>query len=179
MKKTDILTALRLLLAPVLVILLGLVLIFNPDSASALISKILGWGLLVCGIGCGLAALFSSGRKGGKVFSAIVFCCAGIFLVANPLLLAAWIGRFIGILLLINGLQDLILAWKQGVRVLMPLIISAIGAVLILMPMTTSRLVFTVCGVVVLLIGVAMLFDRLRSRKYLSGGDDPNIIDAL
>jgi hypothetical protein len=32
---------------------------------------------------------------------------------------------------------------------------------------------------VVLGIGAAMLYDRLKNRRYLDDGGDPNIIDAL
>ena len=45
--------------------------------------------------------------------------------------------------------------------------------------MTASRLVFTLCGIAVLVIGGMMLFDRIRGRRWLNEGDDPNIIDAL
>ena len=54
-----------------------------------------------------------------------------------------------------------------------------IGAILILLPMTTSRVVFSICGLVVLLIGIVMLVDRIRKRRLLEPKDDPNIIDAL
>ena len=53
------------------------------------------------------------------------------------------------------------------------------GVVLILLPMTTSRLMFSLCGLVVLIIGIVMLLDRLRDRKRLNEPEDPNIIDAL
>ena len=56
------------------------------------------------------------------------------------------------------------------------LIVTAVA--LVLSPMTLSRLVFALCGLVVLFIGVGMLVDRLKQRKRLSGGDS-NIIDAL
>ena len=56
---------------------------------------------------------------------------------------------------------------------------TAIGAVLILMPMSASRLVFTLCGVAVLAIGGMMLLDRIQGRRWITEGDDPNIIDAL
>ena len=45
--------------------------------------------------------------------------------------------------------------------------------------MTASRLVFSLCGAVVAVIGVVMLVDRIRSRRWLDNGDNPNIIDAL
>ena len=55
---------------------------------------------------------------------------------------------------------------------------TAVGSTLVLMPMATSRLVFSLCGIVVLIIGVGMLLDRLKHRKRLPKGDG-NIIDAL
>lgn len=179
MKNNQILFKIQLLLAPVLVILLGLLLLLNPDSASALIAKLLGWLILAIGIGFGIAALVSSQGRTGKVIAAAALCAAGSFLSRNPLVLAAWVGRLVGILLLLDGIQDILHAYKRGARFLLPLIVAVIGAVLILMPMTTSRVVFSLCGLVVLFIGIAMLLDRLR-RKSLPGGDgDPNIIDAL
>ena len=42
--------------------------------------------------------------------------------------------------------------------------------------MTTSRLVFTLCGVVVLVIGGAMLLDRLKTRPKLKTSSE--IVDA-
>ena len=59
------------------------------------------------------------------------------------------------------------------------LILFAVIVQLILLPMTASRLVFSLCGAVVAVIGVVMLVDRIRSRRWLDNGDDPNIIDAL
>ena len=50
--------------------------------------------------------------------------------------------------------------------------------VLMVLPLTTSRLVFAVCGIVVLLLGVGMLLDRLKQLHYLPSGKD-DIIDAL
>ena len=54
-----------------------------------------------------------------------------------------------------------------------------VTSILILLPMTASRLVFTLCGIAVLVIGGVMLLDRIRGRRWLHEGDDPNIIDAL
>ena len=146
MKKEDILSLIRLILAPVLVILLGLVLIFNPDSASALISRILGWILICIAVGIGLSAVF---KEPG----------------------------FIGVLLVIDGLQDIANLRKAGRRFLMPLIATAVGVILVVMPMATSRLVFTCCGIVVLIIGVAMLLERLKGKKRLDSPKN-DIIDA-
>ena len=176
MKKEDILSYIRLFLAPVLVMVLGLILIFNPDSATALISKLLGGVIILIGIGSGVSAIFSKKGRGAKAITAVVMAIVGGWLVNNPLALAQWISRFIGVLLVINGIQDIGELRRFGKTFLMPLILTVVGAVLILMPMTTSRLVFTLCGIVVLILGTAMLLDRLKSKPRLKTSGD--IVDA-
>ena len=176
MKKEDILSYIRLFLVPVLVMVLGLILIFNPDSATALISKVLGGVIILIGIGAGLSAIFNKKGRSAKAITAVVMAIVGGWMVNNPLALAQWISRFIGILLVINGIQDIAELRRFGKTFLLPLIITVVGAVLILMPMTTSRLVFTLCGIVVLVIGAAMLLDRLKTRPKLKTSSE--IVDA-
>lgn len=179
MKKQDILSAVQFFLAPVLVILLGLLLLINPDSASILISKILGGLLSVVGIVLAIAALFSDRRKAGKlIFALAVFACGGV-LSASPLLLASFAGRIVGLLLLADGLTDMFNAYRRGIRFLMPVLVAILGGILLLMPMTASRLLFSLCGLAVTVIGIFMLLDRLRRRQLPAGDNDPNIIDAL
>ena len=179
MKKQDILSAIQLLLAPVLVILLGLLLLISPDSASVLISRLLGGLLSLLGIGFGIAALVSDRKRAGRLVLAIaLFACGGI-LTAIPLLLASFAGRIVGLLLLIDGLTDMVSAHRRGVRFLMPLLVAILGGLLVLLPMTASRLVFSLCGLAVTITGIFMLLDRLRHRRLPGGNDDPNIIDAL
>ncbi len=179
MKKQDILSLINRFLAPVLLILLGLMLLFNPDSASALVAKLLGWLMVAIGIGFGISAIVTGRSQVGKGIAAVLLVVAGGWLAANPLALAAWIGRIIGALLVIDGLQDISQARKRGERFVMPLIVAVVGVVLILLPMTTSRVVFSLCGLVVLFIGGAMFLDRLKGRKRLDKPEDPDIIDAL
>lgn len=177
MKKQDILSAVQLFLAPVLVILLGLLLLINPDSASVLLSKLMGGLLILVAFIVGVAALFSQQRRIFKLICAFLILNCGIILTRNPLLLASFAGRVVGLLLFIDGLGDMLNAHRRGIRGLMPLLVTVLGGVLILMPMTASRLVFSLCGLAVTVIGIVMLLDRLR--RKLPEGDDPNIIDAL
>lgn len=179
MKKNDVLTFGPRLFPPVLLILLGLILLVNPDSASVLIAKIIGWILLICGIGFGISALKNHSGTAGKVLGTIV--CLGLsgWLLKNPLALAAGIGRFVGILLVIHGVQDVVEAAKLGHGMFLAILTALLGALLVFLPMTTSRLVFSLCGLVVLIVGIAMLIDRLKGRPGLDEGNDPNIIDAL
>ncbi len=179
MKKQDILSLVKLLLVPSLLILLGLILVVNPDAASALIAKIIGCVLILGAVCTGAYAIFSQSGKIGKGILAVGLAVTGGWLTANPLLLAAWIGRVLGVLVILNSIPDLIYARKQGQNVLFDAIAATVGAVLVLMPMTASRLVFSACGVAVMIIGLVMFLDRLRNQRRLQPGDDPNIIDAL
>lgn len=178
MKKQEIFSVLQLFLAPVLVILLGLLLLINPDSASVLISRLLGGILTVLGVGFGISALFSDKKIGKLILAFALFGCGGI-LAASPLLLASFAGRVVGILLFLDGVTDLVNAHRRGIRGLMPLLVTILGGILILMPMSASRLVFGLCGLAVTVTGIFMLLDRLRRRQLPRGNDDPNIIDAL
>ena len=178
MNKEKVFALIRELFAPAALILLGAVLLFNPDSASALISKLLGYGMIAVAIGFGIAAIASPSGRTGKSVTAVILAVVGGWLMNNPLALAAWVGRLVGILLVVDGIQDILHRKNQGQRFFLPMVATLIGAVLILLPMTTTRLVFSLCGAVVLIIGIVMLLDRLKGRKQLKSGDS-NIIDAL
>lgn len=178
MKDNRFLDLLYQLASPVAVTVLGLLLVVNPDSASVLIARVIGWLLTVIGIGFGISAILDREHAVRKGITAVLFACTGGVLSANPLLLAAWIGRIIGVLIALRGIRDLFLYSSRGYSRVLALITAAVGALLVVLPMTTSRLVFSFCGLVVLFIGIGMLVDRLKHRKRLPKGDD-NIIDAL
>lgn len=176
MKKNQILSLLKLVATPVMIILLGLILVIHPDSASALASKIIGWVLIAGGICFGVAAVAGPGGMVGKVLSAVACFVLGIWLLKNPLLLASGIGRLVGIIMAVRGVRDILDGGKTNL--LSAIITIALGVVLIALPMTTSRVVLTLCGILVMVVGIGMLADRLKTRR-LNPPDDDNIIDAL
>lgn len=177
MSKEKLFSYIRLLWAPAALMILGVILLFNPDSASALISKLLGSVLILIGIGFGISAIAGERGRVSKGITAVILAVAGGWLTRNPLALAAWFGRIVGIVLLLDGIQDMRTMRAMGKRFALPGLVALVGLVLILLPMTTTRLVFSVCGVVVLILGGIMLLDRLRSKRLDSGND--KIVDAL
>ena len=182
MNKETLTRLLRQFAAPVLLVALGMVLVIHPDAASALITKILGGCLILGGILIGISAIIHEQGRIGKGIVAVALAAVGGWLTSNPLVLAAWMGRILGALLLVDGLMDGFYAGRQGRGFLLHGIVALVGAVLILLPMTTSRIMFRLCGVVVIVIGALMLLDRLRGRNALNAPqepDDDNIIDAL
>ena len=179
MKQENIRSWLELLLAPGLLILLGLILLLSPDTASVLISKVLGGMLVASGIGFGISAIVTHRGQVGKGITAVSFVLVGGWLSANPLFWAAWIGRILGALLVVSSLQDMMRAKSCGFRSRLPLITAVVGVLLVLLPMTASRLVFSLAGLVVLVVGVLMLLSRVKNLRRLTDASDPNIIDAL
>ena len=162
---------------PAVLIVLGLVLILCPDTASALISKAAGWGLMMAGIIVAVAMVVDRNWSASRILTGIVLVGLGRWLMTHPLAWAAWGGRIIGLLLLLRGIRDFSQsAFTQG-KVLSA-VTALLGLVLILMPMTASRMVFSLCGVVILVVGGGMLAERVWEKKNWDD-DDPNIIDAL
>ena len=178
MKKDNILSLLQLIATPVLLMVLGLILLIHPDSASALAAQILGWVLLAAGVVFAVSAIAGHYGTVGKVLSAVGCFAVGMWLLRNPLLLAAGLGRLAGILLVIRGIRDILDAARRRCGLLSAIVTTVLGAVLIALPMTTSRVVIGLCGLLVLIVGVAILVDRLRTRR-LKEPPASNIIDAL
>lgn len=170
---------LRLLALPVLQIVLGVVLIVNPDSAAALVGKIIAWILVLTGTGMGIAALYGElSRRLGRLIPAAIALVLGIWLMANPLFLAESLGRILGILLAVQGGVNIAGAifGRQRFSVISAITLLA-GVVLILVPMTTSRIVIVICGIAVLCIGAAELAERLLRKRLPQKGEKPDIID--
>lgn len=179
MNKQDILTLVKRLIVPALLLALGAILIVNPDAASVLIARLLGWALILGAVVCGLSAIITRHGQVGKGIAAVILAIAGGWICANPLALTAWIIRIIGALILLNSVADLSYAKALGRVSLLSVLSAIVGGVLLLLPISTSRLIISLCGIVVALIGAAMLVIRLRSQARLTLPEDPDIIDAL
>lgn len=179
MTKQRIIYYIRQLFTPGLMVVLGLTLIFSPDSASALIAQVLGW--LVAAAG---TVLIISGAK-GKVLSAALYGAAclliGIWLIRNPLILAKSIGRISGLVLLVRGIGDIWESSQEKRELVIPILTAGLGAVLLLLPMTTSRVVMILFGLVLLLLGGTTFAARIRlilARKLPDPDDHNPVIDV-
>ena len=177
MKKYDFFSLLRLLAAPALTVLMGLVLLLSPDTATALVSRLLGWVFLLLAVADGFSA--RAGDK-KKLLRAVIVGIIGVWVVMNPLSLAKSLGRVLGLTFFIWGVNSLRRNYRDR---LTPGIVAAgavalLGTALFLVPMTATRLVLNIAGIVIIGIGVADGYDRLHGKKMLDDGDDPNIIDV-
>lgn len=183
MKKFDIRHFVNTYGVPVLIIALGGILLFHPDSATALITRLLGWVLVLCASGCAASGLLGPRNvRTARLFCAVGLLAAGIWLMNHPLLLAKLLGRVLGLFLMVHGGMGVKKQVKnKKITLTFSLLLCAgtavLGLVLVLLPMATSRLLFSFIGLVMIAIGVGDLYDRLNRREQLEAGD-PDIIDV-
>lgn len=175
MKKQELMDFLFQMASPLAMVLAGLILVFCPDAATVLISRLLGWAITLAGIGYGIGAIVDRRKAISRGVTAVGLACIGGFLTANPLLLAAFLGKVIGLLIFLRGLRELFLAGRQGYGQLLAILVTVAGLALMLLPMTASRLLFSGCGVVILVAGVMMLLSKFRHRRLPP--DRPDVID--
>ena len=164
----------RRLVSPALTVLLGLILLVNPDSASAVVGKILGWLAVLMA----LAEAFSGGKK--SPIKGVVFGLIGVLILRDPLFVAKFLGRILGLALVGWGFRGV--SRNKGANFTPTLLFSCallvVGFVLFVTPMTTSRLVLAGVGILIILVGVTEALERLRENKQLEEPGDPNIIDV-
>ena len=95
MKKHEISALIARFATPVALLVLGLVLLFCPDTASALISKMVGWCLVIAGIVMAVAMVVDGSWSFMKTAGVLVLVGLGRWLMTHPLAWAAWGGRII------------------------------------------------------------------------------------
>lgn len=186
-RKNLIPTLVNLAGVPLLLIAVGLILVINPDSASALVCGILGWGLILFAIVKGLAALLGDpDTRVSRGIGAVIILLIGTWLVRNPLLLARGVGKLLGILLMLRGIggfMDTLKIKNAGGSYLFGLLIHSAtvlaGIWLLFSPLAPTRILISVVGIVFIMIGLINLFSaKDQVRFLLNQGSDPNIIDA-
>ena len=187
MKKFDFSKWVKPELGAALMIVFGIILLFNPDLGSAAVATVLGWILVACGgFGLFVSVMNRAHGTGGGIVISIVLLVLGIYLLKNPLVLASLLGVLLGAFLLLQGVAGYKRASagrSQGVLWVPGMVLSVImfvaGLMLIFSPLATSRLVMTLAGVVLIGCGIANLAECRRERKRIqSKGNAERIIDA-
>ena len=164
-----------------LMILCGVILVLKPDTASALLSAVAGWVLIAVGV----AALIGgfTGSSGGSIVTGAVLLLSGAWLHRNPLMIASVLGFVVGFLVLRQGLRAMGDAqrskrnggfWIPGA--VLAVLEALVGVRLILSPLSISRLVLSIGGIVLIVIGVCNLIAHYRSIRHIP--EPGGIIDA-
>lgn len=161
--------------APTATILGGLILLFSPDTATVLIATVLGWAALILGII--LAMVSIAGKQGmGAYLRAAVSILIGVWLTRSPMSLAVAFGKILGIGLLLGAISGFRKSASKAGRTIY-LAEGAFGLVLLVAPLTATRTVYTIVGLVLVAAGIVMLVNKVKNQDRLGPGND-NIIDV-
>ena len=182
-------------LSSVILILIGAVLLFNPDFGSRALILTLGWLLVLAGAVGVAASLYSRLTFGyGTAGGSLVMLLAGILILSRPMVLASLFGVVLGAYLVFSGIGSFADArrlrssgqrWELGM--VWAVVTAAVGVYLIVSPMTSSRFVMTVAGVAMIVCGLGSIMTHARLARFLQNqqhlfgrmdDDDDNIIDV-
>ena len=164
-----------------LMILCGVILVLKPDTASALLSAVVGWVLIAVGV----AALIGgfTGSSGGSIVTGAVLLLSGAWLHRNPLMIASVLGFVVGFLVLRQGLRamkDVQRSKRNGgfwiPGAVLAVIEALIGVRLMLSPLSISRFVLSIGGIALIVLGACNLVTHYRSTRYIP--EPGGIIDA-
>lgn len=168
-------------------IVLGLVLLLFPDFGSSTVAVILAWVLMIGGSAGLLIGVLSWPAFGfGTMIGSGLVLAAGIYILRHPLSLASILGVLLGVLLTAQGLGALgdALRLRRGGGLWVPGLVLSIltmvfGLILIFSPLTSSRIVMTVVGLVLIVFGAGNLYTHFKAGSCTdSGSGKGRIIDA-
>ena len=182
MKKINWGGFLSLAALPLLQLVLGIVLLFNPDAVMAGIFRVLGWLLVAAALFLAFSLAADRVCAPGRVIGALVCGIGGVLLLRNPLILAAGTGKVLGVLLVLRAVAGFVQGGKVSGRPVrhalgeLPELI--LGIFLLLSPMTPTRLIFGIIGAVLIVGAVLKLLGMKKELAALTEPEKPKIIDA-
>lgn len=175
MKKKQWLSLLELLISPILLIVLGLILMIFPDSATVLVEKVIAWALILLGTSLALKNLLRPlSRSVVQILIAAVALVLGLYVIANPTVISRSISTALGLFIFFQALD----LRDHGKNMSMGSFVACIlGLILVFVPMTLSKVLFVIVGIVCLALGVIEIVDRLSRCGRLPRGED-DVIDV-
>lgn len=171
MKNNELTAAVKALMVPGLLVGTGLILTVNPDSATRLLGLVMGWALIAVGAYCAWLSYRDAFGRMRRVLAMAVCWAIGLRMLSHPLAVAEGLGRLAGAVLLLKGLNDVTNAFtqkrkNQGIGEMIA------GGLLFLVPMFASRMVMSVIGMVMLVLGAVMGIEKLRDHRRLNTWED-------
>ena len=165
----------------------GALLLIKPNLGSSLVATIIGWAIVGLGV-LALVVCISNWAEWGLpgVLVSGMALCFGVYLVRNPLSLASFLGLALGVYLGIQGLSGLAEAFRlkqvgysYKVNMILSVLLLIIGVVLLIFPLSFSKMVMTIGGAVLLVCGAVNLVLRSKAATVLQKEKEvAQIVDA-
>ncbi len=156
----------QVLLTAVLTVLLGILLAVMPGMAIETLFLVVGWLLMISGIVSLLSALLLRGRPVGQgdLVLGLLEVASGLVVLMRPTFLVSVLGIVLGLVLVMHGARDIQSAreakalgypWKASLAV--GLLTLVMGALVIINPFSTAKILLRVAGIFLILDGVGDL----------------------
>ena len=174
-----------MLAIPATMVIFGLMLLLIPVLAPAMAGALTGFFCILAALALGAGVFFGStvGRISRGLW-ALVFLALGLRLLMDPLAIARFLGRGLGILLILQGAVATVTQIRRGspVKISRSLIFGIItlvaGAVLVFLPLISSRIFFRIVGILLIGLGTAKGADNFLSQKPDHRSGEPRFIDV-
>ncbi len=167
----------------IILIILGIILIAQPDAAMSVATAIIGCGLLIVGA-IGLIVLLVKNRSGekksdadqavlsGSVNKYVVLIICGAVMLTNKTTIVSILPFLIGVMLMINGSVNAVSAFigrkqtgKWAVAMILGLITLLIGVLIVRSPLETALSQIVILGISLVIDGVSNLVSAIISKK--------------
>lgn len=149
----------------VLALIAGILILVWPDKAAGFLAIVIALYLVVAGLVYAGLGIFSKEKGGwarvGHILLGVVFVVAGVLALFSPILFAAWLGVFIGILVgimwIIEGvvaLSTLGDASSKGWSIFFAIISIIAGIVLLFSPLWGALVLWLLLGISLVVLGI-------------------------
>ena len=168
------------LAVPLIMIIIGLLLTISPGDAVDFTVRTIG--IIFVAIGIFIGSSLVTGYSRLILAVAIIFAVIGIVCIANPGLVAAFIIKTIGLIVIVNSAIRVYEAYqiKGKTDNFMKYIVNDIltlllGLCLLIFPITAATVVVKIVGVVMIILGITNVitaFKVYKDGRYVDDGSD-------
>jgi len=165
------------LASAVITVIIGFVLVLNPEQVTGTICTLIGWGLLIMGV-FGLLNHFVFNKEMSNLLDlgiALIETIAGFYIALNPTGLVKVVAAVMAVVLLVHGFHDVDLALQMkrsgyekwwGTALIAALMV-ALGLLTLINPFWPTNLLLRILGVSLLCDGASELFIIHRASKVI------------
>lgn len=154
------------LIASLVLIALGIFMVLSPNAALSTIIKVIGIGIIVAGAITVLLYVLNKGEGSlTSLATGIILIVAGIVFLVNPAAIEKIFPTVVGILIIVNGILNLIAsikAKKAGspawiVGLILSILTIALGILILSQPLFLMNQIVRIVGIVLIVTGVSFL----------------------
>lgn len=149
-------------LTSIVFIIFGIILLARPTATLIVVCRLIGFAMLISGIGMLITAFTDSGRSQANLAAAVIMTCIGLLIAMNPSVLASFLPVIIGIVIIAGSVTTIMQA-SHGVgsgrelRIVTSVIALILGIMIVAAPFTAAAFVVRIIGIALIYTGIVNL----------------------